>query len=82
MPEKTIQKLEQANEILSSKKDEKAFALSKDLDTLKELERVNDILKCENFEAEEKTLALGNDLNALKYLMNTERKSLTLILQD
>jgi len=74
MLEKAIQKLEQANEILTSEKDEKAFALSKDLDTLKELERVNKILKCEKFEAEEKTLALGNDLNALKDLLNTRGK--------
>ena len=48
-PEKAIKKLEEANEILTSEKDEKAFALSKDLDTLKELERVNEILKCEKF---------------------------------
>ena len=74
MLENTIQKLEQANEILTSEKDEKAFALSKDLDTLKELERVNEILMCEKFEAEEKNLALGNDLNALKHLMNAREK--------
>jgi len=48
--------------------------LSKDLDTLNKLERVNEILKREKFKAEEKTLALGNDLNALKDLMNTREK--------
>ena len=74
MLEKTIQKLKQANEILTSEKDEKAFALSKDLDTLKELACVNEILKCENFEVEEKNLTLGNNLNALKDLMNTREK--------
>ena len=74
MLEKTIQKLEQANEILTSEKDEKAFALSKDLDMLKELECVNEILKCEKIEAEEKSLAFGNDLDALKHLMNTREK--------
>ena len=72
--QKNHTKLEQANEILTSEKDEKAFALSKDLDTLIELECVNEILKCENFEAEEKTLALGNDLNILKDLLNTREK--------
>jgi len=74
MLENTIQKLEQENKILTSEKNEKAFALSKNLDTLKELERVNEILKCENFEAEKKNLALGNDLNALKNFMNTREK--------
>ena len=74
MLEKTIQKVEQANEILTSEKDEKAFALSKDLDTLKELKRVNEILKYEKFKAEEKTHALGNDLNALKDPMKTRDK--------
>jgi len=35
---------------------------------------VNEILKCEKFEAEEKNHALGNELNALKDLMNTTEK--------
>ena len=35
---------------------------------------MNEILKCEKFEAEEKNLALGNDLNAFKDLMNTREK--------
>ena len=35
---------------------------------------MNEILKCEKFEAEEKARALGNDLNALKDLMNTREK--------
>ena len=39
-----------------------------------ELERVNEILKCEKFKADEKTLVLCKDLDMLKDVMNTREK--------
>ena len=52
--------------------------LKKDVRMLKrnklELEHVNEILKCEKLKAEEKALALCEDLNTLKDLMNTREE--------
>jgi len=39
-----------------------------------ELERVNEILKCEKFKADEKTLTVRKDLDTPKDLMNTREK--------